>query len=182
MTETPVSIRQLTIADLPVLVDLDHGYNTDYVWQMDIEAPEKETRISFREIRLPRAMYVHYPRPANHLADTWEAHDLVLVAETQDEKPVAYMTLNVSTERDEVGLYDLVVNRIYRRKGIGTQLVRAAQQWALQQHCTQLKMETQSKNHPAIALAGKMGFDFSGYNDRYYANGDIALFFVKKLV
>jgi len=35
---------------------------------------------------------------------------------------------------------------------------------------------------PAVRLVQKMGFEFSGYHDRYYANQDIALFFTKRLV
>jgi ribosomal protein S18 acetylase RimI-like enzyme len=42
-------------------------------------------------------------------------------------------------------------------------------------------LEMQPKNYPAIQLAQKLGFDFCGYNDRYYANRDIALFFAKGL-
>jgi hypothetical protein len=39
----------------------------------------------------------------------------------------------------------------------------------------------QPKNYPAICLAQKLGFDLCGYNDRYFANQDIALFFAKNL-
>jgi RimJ/RimL family protein N-acetyltransferase len=35
----------------------------------------------------------------------------------------------------------------------------------------------QSKNHPAIAMARKLGFSYAGYSDRYYVDQDIALFF-----
>jgi ribosomal protein S18 acetylase RimI-like enzyme len=38
-------------------------------------------------------------------------------------------------------------------------------------------LDMQSKNYPAIRLAQKMGFVFSGYSDHYYPNQDIALFF-----
>jgi RimJ/RimL family protein N-acetyltransferase len=38
-------------------------------------------------------------------------------------------------------------------------------------------MEMHSKNMAAVRLAMKMGFEFCGYNDQYYANQDIALFF-----
>jgi RimJ/RimL family protein N-acetyltransferase len=34
-----------------------------------------------------------------------------------------------------------------------------------------------SKNNSAIRLAQKLGFEFCGYNDQYYENKDIALFF-----
>jgi RimJ/RimL family protein N-acetyltransferase len=39
----------------------------------------------------------------------------------------------------------------------------------------------QSKNHPAIQLAHKLGFEFCGYNDHYFSNQDIALFFSRPL-
>jgi RimJ/RimL family protein N-acetyltransferase len=39
----------------------------------------------------------------------------------------------------------------------------------------------QSKNVPAIRLAQKSGFEFCGYNDQYYLNKDVALFFAKVL-
>ena len=35
------------------------------------------------------------------------------------------------------------------------------------------------KNYPAICLAEKMGFELCGYNDHYFANNDIAIFFSK---
>ena len=35
----------------------------------------------------------------------------------------------------------------------------------------------QSKNFPAICFAQKHGLNFCGYNDRYYHNQDLALFF-----
>jgi RimJ/RimL family protein N-acetyltransferase len=37
----------------------------------------------------------------------------------------------------------------------------------------------QSKNLPAIRLAQKFGYEFCGYNDQYYINQDVALFFAK---
>jgi GNAT superfamily N-acetyltransferase len=182
MPEQLVNIRPIALADLTTLVDLDHGYNTDYVWQMDVNSFEKEIRVAFREVRLPRSMYVHYPRPGAAIADTWQKHDLVLVAADEDDGALGYMSLDLAAQPGQVNISDLLVNRILRRKGIGIQLVRAAQQWTRQQGCSQLQMEMQSKNHPTISLAGKLGFDFSGYNDRYYPSGDIALFFTRKLV
>jgi RimJ/RimL family protein N-acetyltransferase len=42
-------------------------------------------------------------------------------------------------------------------------------------------IEMQSKNHPAIRLAQKHGYEFCGYNDHYYLTQDVALFFAKVL-
>ena len=51
----------------------------------------------------------------------------------------------------------------------------------LKEETRRLVLEMQHKNHAAIQLAKKLGFDFCGYNDRYYANHDIGLFFAKSL-
>jgi len=78
-------------------------------------------------------------------------------------------------------LKDIVVNFPIRRQGIGTALVYAAQNWSIQRSNRRITMEIPSKNYPAIKLAMKLGFDFSGYNDSYYPNKDIALFFSRFL-
>ena len=42
-------------------------------------------------------------------------------------------------------------------------------------------MEMQTKNFPAMQFARAQGFVFCGFNDHYYTNQDIALFFGKNL-
>jgi ribosomal protein S18 acetylase RimI-like enzyme len=42
-------------------------------------------------------------------------------------------------------------------------------------------LEMQSKNIPAVHLAMRLGYEFCGYNDHYYSNQDIALFFAQFL-
>jgi GNAT superfamily N-acetyltransferase len=76
---------------------------------------------------------------------------------------------------------DLVVIRRLRRQGIGSALLLSAQDWARGRGCFRLVLEMQPKNYPAICLAQKLGFDLCGYNDRYYTNHDIALFFAKSV-
>ena len=72
---------------------------------------------------------------------------------------------------------NLIVSRSFRRQGVGSALLQAAQYWALDNDLGKLMFETQTKNHPAICFAQKHRFAFCGYNDRYYSNGDIAVFF-----
>jgi ribosomal protein S18 acetylase RimI-like enzyme len=76
---------------------------------------------------------------------------------------------------------DLAVVRRQRRKGIGSLLVLSGQEWALVHDARRMVLEMQTKNYPAIHLAEKLGFDLCGYNDRYYANHDIGLFFGKSV-
>jgi GNAT superfamily N-acetyltransferase len=76
---------------------------------------------------------------------------------------------------------DLAVVHRLRRQGVASALILAAQQWARQKGYHRLVLEMQPKNYPAICMALKLGFDLCGYNDRYYPNHDIALFFAKFL-
>jgi ribosomal protein S18 acetylase RimI-like enzyme len=104
----------------------------------------------------------------------------VLIGET-DSKIVGYVSLASGLAPGAIWITDLVVDVPYRRKGVGTRLISAAQSWAREHGHDRLVLEMQSKNHPAIKLAEKLAFEFSGYNDKYYENQDIALFFAKRL-
>jgi hypothetical protein len=66
-------------------------------------------------------------------------------------------------------------------RGIGTALLRAARDWALETKLRRLIVETQTKNYPAIRFLQKRGLVFCGYNDLFYPNQDIAVFFGQML-
>jgi ribosomal protein S18 acetylase RimI-like enzyme len=175
-----IEIRPASLEDIPALSALDHSYTSDFVWQMEMQVEEGKTAVSFREIRLPRSVRVDYPRtPETTLAD-WEQQGGILVARLSDE-PVGYAALMPNLAPATAWMTDLVVKRRLRRQGIGSALVLAAQEWGLHHSCRTLILEMQPKNYPAIHLAQKLGFDFCGYNDRYFLNHDIGLFFAKTL-
>jgi ribosomal protein S18 acetylase RimI-like enzyme len=176
-----IEIRPAATGDIPALVALEHNYTSDYVWQMDRQMPEDgQMRINFREIRLPRSVRVEYPRSPRTLASDWQQRDGLLVALLAGE-PAGYASLRLNMAPLTAWLTDLVVRRRWRRQGIGSALVLAAQEWGLQHDCRYLMLEMQPKNYSAIGLARKLGFDFCGYNDRYYENHDIGLFFARPL-
>ena len=174
-----IVVRPLAIADIAVLVEIDHSYHTDYVWQMDLNTAESEVNVIFREVRLPRSMRVEYPRDPSLLFEDWQNRPGLLVAEL-DEEPVGYIGLTDGITPGMVMATDLVVKRRVRRQGVGMALIRGARTWAAQQNANRLILEMQSKNYPAICIAQKLGFEFCGYNDMYFSNQDIALFFIKK--
>jgi ribosomal protein S18 acetylase RimI-like enzyme len=175
-----IEIRPAVDEDIPALISLDHNYTSDYVWQMEIQTEEVQVEISFREIRLPRSVRVEYPRPVKALAEDWIDRDGLLVALHMEEL-VGYISLDLKIAPASAWMTDLVVMRRLRRQGIGSALVLAGQEWGMQHQCRRMVLEMQPKNYPAIHLAQKLGFDFCGYNDRYYLNRDIGLFFAKPL-
>jgi ribosomal protein S18 acetylase RimI-like enzyme len=174
-----IKIRPMEAADLPHLINIDHSYHTDHVWQMELETAEEQVSVRFREIRLPRSMKVEYPRDVELLADSWKEKTAIFVAEAEDE-PAGYLAVSAGGAPGIFLVTDFAVLRRLRKNGIGTTLVRSALIWASETRNSQLILEMQSKNFPAISLANKLGFEFCGYNDRYYRNQDIALFFSKR--
>lgn len=176
-----IEIRPALPADIAALAAFEHNTTSDYVWQMDMQAEDTQIGVFFRQVRLPRPVRVDYPRPSNALPDTWQSFDGLLVALHQAQ-PCAYISLVQNQVPNATWVRDLVVERRLRHQGIGASLLLAAQEWALRQGLTrQIIVETQPKNFPAIALLQKLGYEFCGYNDRYYANHDIALFFARPL-
>ncbi|MGA9531148.1 MAG: GNAT family N-acetyltransferase [Anaerolineales bacterium] len=173
-------IRPAISSDISGLVQLDHGYSTDHVWQMAYQNDGGRVSAQFQEVRLPRPMRVRYPRDAELLIDHWTEKAVVLVAEDDDERS-GYLTIENGTAPDSAWVTDLVVDLRSRRQGHASSLIRAARTWASERGYAILYLEMQSKNYPAIQFARKHSFIFSGYSDRYYPGGDIALFFVLPL-
>jgi len=175
-----IEIRPAIAADIASLVAIDHTYTSDFVWQMEMQVDEGRVGVSFREIHLPRSVRVDYPRPTRNLAEGWVERHGLLVAIHADEV-VGYISLMLNIAPNTAWATDLAVLRRMRRQGIGSSLVLAAQEWGLAHESRNLVLEIQPKNYPAIRMAQKLGFEFCGYNDRYFANRDIGLFFAKSL-
>jgi GNAT superfamily N-acetyltransferase len=171
-----VQVRPAASADLPHLTALDHGYSTDYVWQMDAREENEQTSITFRTVRLPRSMRVAFPRDSQQLLEAWNRRVCFLVAEEAGLLK-GYLNLTLAAAPETGWIADFAVDRRFRRSGVGSVLLASAAHWARQNNLGRLVVETQSKNYPAICFAQKHGMAFCGYNDRYYPNQDVALFF-----
>jgi ribosomal protein S18 acetylase RimI-like enzyme len=173
-------IRRANSGDIPALMNLDHGYSTDHVWQMSSDRGSDEVGVTFREVRLPRPMRVTYPRDPDRLADEWVLREALLIAEIESE-PLGYVSLVHGPAVDSGWIIDLVVSLRCRRQGVATRLIQAAREWCREHGLTKMFIEMQSKNYPAIKLVKKLGFVFAGYSDHYYPEQDIALFFSLEL-
>jgi GNAT superfamily N-acetyltransferase len=171
-----IQVRPALSADLAALTALDHSYSTDYVWQMDTREEAGAIAITFRNVRLPRPMRASVPHEASRLLEAWNKRVCFLVAEEAGHIQ-GYLNLTLSHIPGTGWIADFGVERRFRRMGVGTVLLAAALPWARDNHLQRIILETQSKNYPAICFAQKHGFVHCGYNDRYYPNQDVALFF-----
>lgn len=171
-------IRSAAAADLPRCLAIEAGFETDYVWQMDSRAHEGQIDVSFRTVRLPRPMKVAYPRDVKQLNAGWQTCDAMLVAD--DNRSLAgYIALAKRTAQATAWVQDLIVARPSRRSGVGSALLAGALRWAREEKLAWLLVEVQTKNYPAIQFCQKQGLNFCGFNDHFFVNQDIAVFFVK---
>lgn len=173
-------VRPATLADLNVCLSLEHAGVTDHVWQMKVEEAESEVSVTFHTVRLPRQMRTEYPRNLEQLVEDWQRDEGFLVAEVDNEVR-GYVDLLARPWQRMGWVANLAVGRGYRRQGIGTELMRHARQWARNQGLQVILAEATTKNFPALCFYQKLGFQFCGFNDHYYTNQDIALFFVQAL-
>lgn len=170
--------------DLEACAKLDHSFTTDRVWQMETREGNGTVAVTFRVARLPRDMRVSYPRQGEDLLAGWRRRDGFLVAEADGHTPTSicgYVAVTVQAEHGIAWIGDLVVDRSWRRRGIGTALLRAATQWGREQDLVRLVIEMQTKNYPAIRFCQSRGMTFCGYSDHYWPSQDIALFFGESL-
>lgn len=171
-------IRSATAADLARCLSFDPSFETEYVWQMDSRLQDGQIQVSFRSVRLPRPMKVSYPRDVKQLNAGWNACDAMLVAD-DNRTVVGYAALAKRAAQSTAWVQDLVVTKAARRSGVGSGLLAGVVRWAREEKLTWIMIEMQTKNYPAIQFCQKHGFAFSGYNDHFFANQDIAVFFVK---
>jgi GNAT superfamily N-acetyltransferase len=175
------TIRSAMPSDYAICQALDHTVSTDFVWQMILDTSlDGGQNVTFRQARLPRSMKVMYPRSQDALRQSWDQHGAFLVAEW-DHQVVGYVNIRHEPSQETAWVADLVVDRSSRLQKIGTKLLDASRTWAQSQDLRRLIVETQTKSFPAIQFLKRNGLVFCGYNDLFYPNQDIALFFGQML-
>lgn len=180
--KTGIVIRDGREPDIAACLQLDHQYVTDYVWQMRINDGSNRLDVTFVTEHLPRLMSVEYPADERRLRLALGEKQCFLVAERRENSELlGYLTLQALQSHAIALVQDVVVSRHYRRRGIGTRLLNVARRWAQEHGSKRLILETQTKNYPGIAFCQHAGLTFCGFNDQYFANQDIAVFFGQPL-
>jgi RimJ/RimL family protein N-acetyltransferase len=173
-----VTIRPALNSDITLLSAFNHNVETDHVWQMAESGENDEINIRFQITRLPRTTRVDYPYQPSWLIERWRFFSLTLTG-CISGIPVGYISVSTIQSVMQIWIKDIVVDTPWRRQGIATLLLRAVRDWGENRNYQSLMLEMSSKNIPMICLSRELDFTFSGFNDHYYHNGDIALFFVK---
>jgi ribosomal protein S18 acetylase RimI-like enzyme len=173
-------IYRAALHDLAACLALDGSYETEYVWQVTQQLENSQVATRFRTIRLPRTMHVSYPSWGEALLAHQERGDLIMVG-VESAEVRGYLDVESQPDQGIAWLHHLIVSPSYRRHGIGTALLASGLLHAQQLGLSQAMTVIQSKNFPAIKFLERNGFAFCGYNERFYRNLDIGLYFARGL-
>lgn len=84
-------------------------------------------------------------------------------------------------EKREGLLMALIVDSIYRRRGIGRQLLMAVSDCAVYLHFRRLRLKVRKSNSGAISLYSQMSFTGETVRRGYYSNGEDAIIMSARL-
>jgi len=110
-----IEIRPVTTADLPKILEIDHDYVSDHVWQMNVEkdtsasAPTSQVTVVFRQFQLPRSVHVAYPKPLSHLAHGF-GNDVGFLTAVLAGEVVGYIQMRTSIAPLTTWATDLAVS------------------------------------------------------------------------
>ncbi len=172
-------IRLANLSDLNAVLAIDDSFETDYVWQMEEQNRPGLVNVNFRLTRLPRPMRVTDLIVPDDIARNFQNGGTLFVAE--EEGILGFIDTAAWDWNQAAYINNFAIAPAYRRRGIGTALMRAALDWARAQKLRVAMLDTSTKDHPAICFYQKHGFQLCGYNDQLYPNRDIALYFALNL-
>jgi ribosomal protein S18 acetylase RimI-like enzyme len=128
--------------------------------------------VSSVQLSLPPAM------GATSRPDTTRASDSP--RRSDNSRIVGYAVATAAREQSAY-LSALIVDREFRRQGIGGRLLGEIKRWAAHQGADRVIADAQARNHPALRLLQKAGFSFCGFNDCCYGDQEVAVFFAARL-
>jgi len=137
----------------------------------DLEALVAIEKNSFDIDRFSRRSFRYLLTKAN--AET-------LVYEEQGQV-LAYVMLLFNTGTSLARLYSLAVDPVLRGRGVGSDLIAAAEASAVGHDCIYLRLEVRRNNTPAIRLYEKLGYKQIGFLPDYYEDHMEALRYEKLL-
>ena len=94
---------------------------------------------------------------------------------------VGYILISLPARSDSARVYSLAVEATHGGRGVGRELLHAAERYARAHGRTRLRLEARYDNEAAIALYEKLGYRNFGRYPGYYADGAEALRFEKPL-
>ena len=170
--------RDAVEADIPYCLALESEYQTEHVWQMTVQELAEEIQVNCRRQRLPRRLDSRHLTDPGHLETAlMRDHCFVVIQHSETNHIFGFVSMRIDSNSKVAYLQDIVIDRPYRRRSLGSRLVHVARVWASEFNLRQIIFEIPTTNYPCILFAQALGFSFCGFNDHHFTNREIAIFF-----
>ena len=131
----------------------------------DLDAIARLERESFPEDQVSRRSIAYFLRSPH----------MPVIAAFSDGELAGYAIQSLRMSSDSVRIYSIAVDARFVRRGVGSALLKACENYAHLHKKSQITLEVRYDNAPAIALYEKWGFHQFGEHEDYYADGATAL-------
>jgi len=180
----------LRAGDVSQLAKLDFEFESDWLLAVEKETGDLAVtwRLRPRKLETPFRSNDFGPTAESwrELEETLEAGEREGFVVEMGGRPVAMVELEVEEWRSVGLIWNLLVHRPFRGRGMGTALLEAAIAWGKRRRLRALTLETQTNNWAALNFYQRRGFVPCGIDDHFYTNrdrerGEVALFWVYEL-
>ena len=173
-------IRRPILHDLAACANLDGSYVTHRVWQMQLRPESNSIEVDFHLIHLPRPLTVSDTIADDNLLKYWQRGDGMFVAKL-DNITVGYMHVIPDQATRVCTINRHVVAPDYRRRRIGENLLHRAIQWGREHRMLGMRLGLSTKNYPGFEFYQAHGFIFTGFDERFYSDQEITLYFARSI-
>ena len=174
-----ITIRPLGLADIQRLAEIDAEFESDQF--LDVEKTTNGLDVTWRLVERPldppfRSNDFSLDRRQREQVAVRlrECGGLYLVAEDEHMgKLAAVLDMERERWRDTAVIWNILVDRAFRRQGLGRELMNRAIAWAREQGLRGIVLEAQTNNLAACRFYQAMGFKLCGLDDHFYSNDDM---------
>lgn len=182
-----IRIRPMTTADLARLSEIDANFESPIY--LDVVKEVEGLNVSWRLIERPFATpfvctdYVFDEKERREIGRRLKkGNGLWLVAEIEPSplargragRLVGMVDVEQEVWRDAAWVWNIAVDRSYRGKGLGRELMEHIIAWGRRRGLRAIILETQTNNWSACRFYQRLGFQLTGIDDHYYTNQDVA--------
>jgi len=163
-----VRIAELTKANAS-LPKLRYRYVTSSYYDLSIHLERESWRIELTLKPLEKTLEKKFE---SELFREYVEEPIALTAELDGEQ-VGWIELGYHRWNNRMRVWEFLVKEEFRRRGIGSLLLKQAVKFAKKKGARMLVLETQTCNVPAIDFYLKHGFELIGFDTSAYSNEDI---------
>jgi len=169
--------RSVTPAYIPRLQEIKAEYVSDRYLRLIKTGEKFEVGFKLRVEKLEQPFRsqgygIIRERDKEEIRSRMDAQALQLVVE-QDGRLIGFLDVEIEPWRRVAKVWNLLVDEECRRQGTGTELMRRAKQFARDNDCRAIAVETQTTNWPALNFYLTMGFQICAVDDHFYTNHDL---------